>query len=91
MIDMVLIGFKALEITSKQQNRMKSLKNRERQAKIVLALRQHGNMSVAEAAALTGVSEETVRRDARELQDSGQVLKLHGALALPHNMGEVHL
>jgi DeoR family transcriptional regulator, glycerol-3-phosphate regulon repressor len=67
---------------------MKNLKTQERQAKIVSALRQHGSLSVAELAALTGVSEETVRRDAKLLEENGGILKLHGALALPHNMGE---
>ncbi len=67
---------------------MKNLKIKERQAKIIAALRQHGSMSVAEAAALTGVSEETVRRDARLMEETGVVHKLHGALALPHDMGE---
>ena len=69
---------------------MKNLKTLERHAKIVTALRQHGSLSVAELSALAGVSEETVRRDAKMLEDGGSVLKLHGSLALPHNMGETN-
>lgn len=69
---------------------MKNLKTLERHAKIVSALRQHGSLSVAELSALAGVSEETVRRDAKMLAEAGSVLKLHGSLALPHNMGETN-
>lgn len=47
-----------------------------------------GSMTVSELASLLGVSEETVRRDARLLEERGDVLKLHGALALPHHVGE---
>ncbi len=67
---------------------MKNLKSWERQAQIIAALRHSGSLPIAELAALTGVSEETIRRDAVHLQESGQVHKLHGALELPHNMSE---
>jgi DeoR family transcriptional regulator, glycerol-3-phosphate regulon repressor len=67
---------------------MKNLKVRNRQAKIIATLRQHGSLSVNELAALLEVSDETIRRDAVPLEKDGQLLKLHGALALPHNMGE---
>jgi DeoR family transcriptional regulator, glycerol-3-phosphate regulon repressor len=67
---------------------MKNLKFKERQAKILASLRQHGSLSVAELAALVNVSEETIRRDARQLEETGEVQKLHGALAMPHNMSE---
>jgi DeoR family transcriptional regulator, glycerol-3-phosphate regulon repressor len=69
---------------------MKTLKSTQRQAKIIVALRQSGKQSIAELAVLTGVSEETIRRDASQLQASGQVQKLHGALSLPHNMSEAN-
>jgi DeoR family transcriptional regulator, glycerol-3-phosphate regulon repressor len=67
---------------------MKNLKVHQRHGKIVSALRQHGNLSIAELAALVGVSEETIRRDAKPLEDLGDVIKMHGALALPHNISE---
>jgi DeoR family glycerol-3-phosphate regulon repressor len=67
---------------------MKNLKTHERQSKIIAALRQHGSLSVASLAELAGVSEETIRRDARLLELDGSVLKLHGSLVLPHDMGE---
>jgi DeoR family transcriptional regulator, glycerol-3-phosphate regulon repressor len=80
--------FKALALQLKSHSVMKNLKTQSRHSKIVAALRQHGSLSVADIAKLLGVSEETVRRDARMLEDAGDVLKLHGSLALPHNMGE---
>ena len=67
---------------------MKNLKIRERHAGIVSALRQHGNLTVAELAALMNVSTETIRRDAIPLEQNGEVVKVHGALALPHNIAE---
>jgi DeoR family transcriptional regulator, glycerol-3-phosphate regulon repressor len=67
---------------------MKNLKVRQRQAQIIATLRQHGSLSVAELASLLDVSNETIRRDAVPLQSNGEILKLHGALALPHNMAE---
>ncbi len=67
---------------------MKNLKSRERQARIITILRQSGSLSIAEMATIAGVSAETIRRDAHQLAENGEVEKLHGALALPHNMGE---
>ncbi len=67
---------------------MKNLKVRERHAKIMSALRQHGSLSITDLAALLDVSDETIRRDAAPLEQNGEILKLHGALALPHNMAE---
>jgi DeoR family transcriptional regulator, glycerol-3-phosphate regulon repressor len=79
---------KALQQTKISHFQMKNLKARERQARIISTLRQHGNLSIAELASLLDVSNETIRRDAVPLQTNGEVLKLHGALALPHNMAE---
>ena len=67
---------------------MKNLKVRERHAKIISVLRQHGSLSIAELATLLHVSDETIRRDAVPLEENGELLKMHGALALPHNMAE---
>jgi DeoR family transcriptional regulator, glycerol-3-phosphate regulon repressor len=67
---------------------MKNLKVRQRHAQIISALKQHGSLQVAELAELVKVSEETIRRDAIPLQEAGEVLKLHGALSLPHDLGE---
>jgi DeoR family transcriptional regulator, glycerol-3-phosphate regulon repressor len=67
---------------------MKNLKSRERHAQIIVTLRQTGTLPISQLATLFGVSEETIRRDALQLQASGQIHKLHGALELPHNMAE---
>jgi DeoR family glycerol-3-phosphate regulon repressor len=67
---------------------MKSHKTSKRMLTIVDHIRQHGTATVAELAESLGVSEETIRRDAKLLESKGQVLKLHGSLALPHLAGE---
>jgi DeoR family transcriptional regulator, glycerol-3-phosphate regulon repressor len=69
---------------------MKNLKSRTRQAKIISILRQSGSLSIAEMATIAGVSAETIRRDAHQLSVNGEIEKLHGAIALPHNMGETN-
>lgn len=55
---------------------------------IVDHILHHGSATVADLASSLGVSEETIRRDAKTLEQKGQVLKLHGALALPYLAGE---
>ena len=67
---------------------MKSHKTSKRMLTIVEHIRHHGTASVAALAGSLNVSEETIRRDAKILELKGQVLKLHGALALPHLAGE---
>jgi DeoR family transcriptional regulator, glycerol-3-phosphate regulon repressor len=67
---------------------MRNLKVKDRQSEIVSALKLHGSLSVTEIASLLAVSPETIRRDAAELAGAGDVLKMHGALALPHHMAE---
>lgn len=67
---------------------MKSHKTSKRQLAILDYIRERGTLSVVELALGLHVSDETIRRDAKILEHSGQVLKLHGALALPHMAGE---
>ena len=67
---------------------MKSHKTSKRMLTIVDHILHHGSASIAELASSLNVSEETIRRDAKILELKGQVLKLHGALALPHLAGE---
>jgi DeoR family transcriptional regulator, glycerol-3-phosphate regulon repressor len=67
---------------------MKSHKTSKRQLSILAQIRAQGTATVAELAEKLNVSEETIRRDAKLLQSKGEVLKLHGALALPHLAGE---
>ena len=59
-----------------------------RHADIVKLLRDRGTITVAEIAATLGVSQETVRRDLKPLAQAGDIVKLHGAIALPHDVGE---
>jgi DeoR family transcriptional regulator, glycerol-3-phosphate regulon repressor len=67
---------------------MKSHKTSRRMLTIVEHIHQHGIATVTELAESLEVSEETIRRDAKILESKGQVLKLHGSLALPHLAGE---
>lgn len=67
---------------------MKSHKTSKRLITIVEHIRHHGTATIAELALGLNVSEETIRRDAKVLEQKGEVLKLHGALALPHLAGE---
>jgi DeoR family transcriptional regulator, glycerol-3-phosphate regulon repressor len=67
---------------------MKSHKTSKRQLAILAQIRAQGTATVSELASGLNVSEETIRRDAKLLESKGEVLKLHGALALPHLAGE---
>jgi DeoR family transcriptional regulator, glycerol-3-phosphate regulon repressor len=67
---------------------MKSHKTSKRIITILDHLLHHGTATVSELAVSLSVSEETIRRDAKLLESKGQVLKLHGSLALPHLAGE---
>ena len=55
---------------------------------ILRLVRDRGTLTVAELASELMVSEETIRRDVRPLTLSGEVVKMHGAIALPHDVGE---
>lgn len=67
---------------------MKSHKTSRRQLAILDTVRTRGSLTVVELAQGLQVSDETIRRDAKILEQNGQILKLHGALALPHMAGE---
>jgi DeoR family glycerol-3-phosphate regulon repressor len=67
---------------------MKNHKISVRLGQIMGLIAQQGTMTVADLSKTLGVSEETVRRDAKVLEDRGDILKLHGSLALPHQVGE---
>lgn len=67
---------------------MKNNKINIRLGQILGLITQHGTISVADLARALAVSEETVRRDAKMLEERGDILKLHGSLALPHQVGE---
>ena len=56
----------------------------ERQQRIAQALREQGRVEVARLAAEYGVSEDTVRRDLRQLAARGLVQKTHGGAVALH-------
>lgn len=59
-----------------------------RHAEIRRLLHDHMSASVADLADWLSVSAETVRRDLRLMAERGEILKMHGAAALPHAVGE---
>lgn len=56
----------------------------ERQQFVLEALRRDGKVVAGELAGMLGVSEETVRRDLRDLAREGRLLRVHGG-ALPRS------
>jgi DeoR family glycerol-3-phosphate regulon repressor len=59
-----------------------------RHAEIRRLLHDHMSASVSDLADWLAVSAETIRRDLRLLAERGEILKMHGAAALPHAVGE---
>ncbi|ALJ21980.1 DeoR/GlpR family DNA-binding transcription regulator [Microbacterium sp. No. 7] len=60
-----------------------------RQRSILQDLKEHGFVSTTELAAKYDVSDMTIRRDARRLEQSDLARSVHGGLMLPH--GTVHV
>lgn len=56
----------------------------ERRRWIIDQLHVDGFLSIPKVAERLGVSEMTVRRDLRRLQESGDVIMVHGGVRLPH-------
>lgn len=59
-----------------------------RQSETLMLLESEGAMSIAELAERFEVSDETVRRDVRQLENLGHVQKFHGGVRLPENIFE---
>ncbi len=59
-----------------------------RQSEILTLLETEGAVSIAELADRFDVSDETVRRDVRQLELLGHVQKVHGGVRLPENIFE---
>ncbi|GAA1551889.1 DeoR/GlpR family DNA-binding transcription regulator [Kribbella hippodromi] len=55
----------------------------QRQLEIVQRLRTGGATSVEELAQLLGVSSATIRRDLQQLDESGQITRVHGGAIVP--------
>lgn len=64
------------------------MKQTARLEAILSALSQRGACSIADLAATFDVSEETVRRDIRRLEQDGAVRKVHGGVRLPDRRAE---
>lgn len=59
-----------------------------RRGDILRLVHEHGTISILDLSRALGVSAETVRRDVRPLAAGGEIVKLHGAIALPHDLAE---
>jgi DeoR family transcriptional regulator, glycerol-3-phosphate regulon repressor len=64
------------------------LKSNTRLSEILGLIASGGTQTVADLARTLHVSEETIRRDAQILAERGDIIKLHGSLTLPHEVGE---
>ncbi|WP_260928153.1 DeoR/GlpR family DNA-binding transcription regulator [Novosphingobium sp. 9] len=60
----------------------------DRFAAILSALEAQGACGIGDLAQAFGVSEETIRRDVRQLESTGRVLKVHGGVTLPERQLE---
>jgi len=61
------------------------IKQSKRQLEIMKVLQVRKSCSVLELADHLDVSDETIRRDIRQLASTGAVEKIHGGVMLPHN------
>lgn len=59
-----------------------------RQTEILRLVRDHGSMAIADLARGLSVSLETIRRDVRPLVEAREILKRHGQVAMPYEVGE---
>ena len=55
------------------------MRPRDRQARIIDAVRNQGKISVVELASRFGISAETIRRDLNLLAREGRIEKIHGS------------
>jgi DeoR family transcriptional regulator, glycerol-3-phosphate regulon repressor len=60
----------------------------KRHSEILRILREEGTCTIIELSQRLSVSLETIRRDIKPLAHGGEVLKMHGAVALPYQVGE---
>ncbi len=70
------------------QERLIRMDPTARQSEILTLLETEGAVSIAELAGRFDVSDETVRRDVRQLEVLGHVQKVHGGVRLPENIFE---
>ena len=79
---MAIIKHKQELNVHKQEDSFKGLSNVERRARILDVLRTNGRIVAAELAQRFGVSEDSIRRDLRDLANEGLIVRVHGG-ALP--------
>jgi DeoR family transcriptional regulator, glycerol-3-phosphate regulon repressor len=73
---------------SKAQNRHMATALTTRQSDILRLVREHGTCSIAHLADALKVSFETIRRDVKPLAEAREVLKQHGSVSMPYEVGE---
>ncbi|WP_415006473.1 DeoR family transcriptional regulator [Aestuariivirga sp.] len=59
-----------------------------RQSDILRLVREQGSCTVATLADTLNVSFETIRRDLKPLAASREILKRHGSVSMPYELGE---
>ena len=67
---------------------MRDMNQSARQTEILRLLHIQRLCSVTELSDSFGVSEETIRRDIRQLEELGEAIKVHGGVRLPDNIYE---
>lgn len=60
----------------------------KRHRDIIRHLQQDGTVLISDLAARFGVSLETIRRDLKPMADAGEIVRMHGAVALPSGTTE---
>jgi len=64
------------------------VKQTKRHATIMKIVSEEGTCTIAQLAKQLGVSQESIRRDVRPLATSEKLVRLHGAVTLPHHFAE---
>ncbi len=64
------------------------LKHTKRHAAIMQIVGEEGTSTIAGLAERLGVSQESIRRDVRPLTNAEKLVKVHGAVTLPHHFAE---
>jgi len=79
---------KTPKLSSKRDERPKTMIQSNRLHEILELLEANSSCSISDLAQRFEVSEETIRRDVRQLQNTGRVRKVHGGVRLPDNVFE---
>ncbi len=74
--------------TIKEASQAQHMKYSKRHTEIMRILREDGTITVADLAIKLDVSQESIRRDVKPLTKRGDLIKVHGAVSLPHELAE---